>query len=67
MLFGAGAGAGTFFALLLPDSSNKPMADTVEQLELMYGSSSRTSSSNSIEKGVSAPLTAQEKDGEEEV
>lgn len=67
MLFGAGAGVGTLFALLLPDSSNKPMADTVDQLELMYGSSSRTSSSSSIEKGVSVPLTAQEKDREVEV
>lgn len=67
VLFGAGAGLGSLFALLLPESSNKPLADTVDQLELLYGSSSRTSSSSSIEKGVAVPLTAQEKDGEAEV
>ncbi|MPC85854.1 hypothetical protein E2C01_080652 [Portunus trituberculatus] len=58
---------GSLFALLLPESSNKPMADTVDQLELLYGSSSRTSSSNSIEKGVASPLTAPEREGEADV
>ncbi|XP_063844400.1 organic cation transporter protein-like isoform X2 [Scylla paramamosain] len=67
VLFGMGAGLGTLFALLLPESSNKPMADTVDQLELLYGSSSRTSSSNSIEKGVASPLTAPEREGEADV
>lgn len=57
MLFGVCAGLGSVFALLLPDSSNKPMTDTIDQLELLYGS--RASSSSSIEKGgAAAPLNA---------
>ncbi|KAK4287413.1 hypothetical protein Pmani_039513 [Petrolisthes manimaculis] len=49
-MFGVCAGVGSVFALLLPDSTHKPMTDTVDQLELLYGAKSH--SSNSIEKGV---------------
>ncbi|KAK3850102.1 hypothetical protein Pcinc_043172, partial [Petrolisthes cinctipes] len=50
VMFGVCAGVGSVFALLLPDSTHKPMTDTVDQMELLYGSKSHSSSS--IEKGV---------------
>lgn len=58
VLFGVCAGVGCLFALLLPESNKKPMPDTVEQLELLYGS--RSISSNSIEKGVGTSLISEE-------
>lgn len=61
-MFGACAGVGSLFAMVLPESKNKPMADTVDQLELLYGS--RASSSSSIQEkgGVGSPLHANECD-----
>lgn len=64
-MFGVIAAMGGLFALLLPESKNKPMPDTVEQLELLYGSS-RSSSSSSIEgKGVNSALRMETSDCED--
>ncbi|XP_068239328.1 organic cation transporter protein-like [Palaemon carinicauda] len=53
--FGVCAALGSGFALIIPESGNKPLADTVEELEEIY-SRSRSSSSGSIEiKGLIQP------------
>uniref|UniRef100_A0A6A7G5P2 Organic cation transporter protein-like n=1 Tax=Hirondellea gigas TaxID=1518452 RepID=A0A6A7G5P2_9CRUS len=38
MVFGSAAAVGALLALLLPESRHRPMLDTVEQLEHVYGS-----------------------------
>lgn len=61
VLFGTFAALGTGFALVIPDSSNKPLADTVEELEELY-SRSRTQSTHSIEaKHLIKPLNIKQK------
>ncbi|KAK7073281.1 hypothetical protein SK128_015181 [Halocaridina rubra] len=56
VVFGVCAALGSGFALVLPDSSDKPLADTVEELEEIY-SRSRSSSSGSIDaKKINIPL-----------
>ncbi|XP_066961045.1 organic cation transporter protein-like isoform X1 [Macrobrachium rosenbergii] len=53
--FGACAALGSGFALVIPESGNKPLADTVEELEKIYNRS-RSSSAGSIEiKGLIQP------------
>ncbi|XP_042208340.1 organic cation transporter protein-like [Homarus americanus] len=64
VMFGVCAAVGSLMALLLPESNHKPMPDTVEQLELLYGS--RSSSTSSIgEKGAGSSLNSKDSDCEE--
>lgn len=67
VMFGACAAMGSGFALLLPESNHKPLADTVEQLEFIYGDSGKSSSRSSIESDdISSSLRKDQQDEKDE-